>query len=153
MHQLIAMFIRDLLRELKVNGERAGLAVVAPFKLKVRTKKYRQPDVLFMKRENANRIVNELWDYADFVVEVVSEGGEERDYQDKIVAYAEAGVPEYWIVDPQARRVTQNVLVAGRYETVGEFAGNEVVAAKTVPGFRVVVRDLFESAERELKMQ
>jgi Uma2 family endonuclease len=39
----------------------------------------------------------------DIVVEVVSEGGEVRDYQDKRREYLAAGVREYWIIDPQKR--------------------------------------------------
>jgi Uma2 family endonuclease len=37
------------------------------------------------------------------VVEVVSEGGEERDYVEKREEYLRAGVSEYWILDPAAR--------------------------------------------------
>ncbi len=41
----------------------------------------------------------------DIVVEVVSEGGESRDYQEKRREYLAAGVREYWIIDPQKRAV------------------------------------------------
>ena len=36
------------------------------------------------------------------VVEVVSEGGEERDYVEKREEYLRIGVTEYWILDPTA---------------------------------------------------
>jgi Uma2 family endonuclease len=41
----------------------------------------------------------------DLVVEVVSKGGENRDYVDKAEEYLRAGVREYWVVDPFQRRV------------------------------------------------
>jgi Uma2 family endonuclease len=39
----------------------------------------------------------------DIVIEVVSEGGEERDYVEKREEYLRAGVTEYWILDPSLR--------------------------------------------------
>ena len=38
--------------------------------------------------------------------EVVSRGGEDRDYRVKRDEYLAFGLREYWIVDPSARRVT-----------------------------------------------
>jgi Uma2 family endonuclease len=40
------------------------------------------------------------------VVEVVSEGGEQRDYIEKREEYLRAGVLEYWILDPARRLLT-----------------------------------------------
>jgi Uma2 family endonuclease len=50
------------------------------------------------------------------VVEVVSPGQEDRDYRYKRSEYAVRQIPEYWIVDPLADRVTVLELVAGFYE-------------------------------------
>jgi Uma2 family endonuclease len=41
----------------------------------------------------------------DLVVEVVSKGGEKRDYEEKAEEYLRAGVREYWIVDPIKRQM------------------------------------------------
>lgn len=42
----------------------------------------------------------------DFVVEVVSPSNRKMDYVHKLALYREAGVREYWIVDPKHERVT-----------------------------------------------
>lgn len=42
----------------------------------------------------------------DFIIEVVSPGSRKRDYSTKNTIYLEAGVREYWIVDPARRRTT-----------------------------------------------
>lgn len=42
----------------------------------------------------------------DFIVEVVSPSSRTRDYQTKMVMYANAGVREYWIVDPLKKATT-----------------------------------------------
>ena len=46
------------------------------------------------------------WLGADLVLEVVSEDNPQRDYAIKRRDYAEAGIPEYWIVDGQQQTVS-----------------------------------------------
>lgn len=42
----------------------------------------------------------------DFVIEIVSPSSRKMDYSTKNVLYSEAGVREYWIVDPAKERTT-----------------------------------------------
>ncbi len=42
----------------------------------------------------------------DFVVEIVSPSSRKHDYRTKMTLYADAGVREYWIVDPAKERTT-----------------------------------------------
>lgn len=42
----------------------------------------------------------------DFIIEVVSPGSRRMDYAVKMNLYADAGVREYWIVDPMKNRTT-----------------------------------------------
>lgn len=49
------------------------------------------------------------------VVEVVSPNQAERDYRDKRQEYAARKIPEYWIVDPSAQKVTVLLLAEGFY--------------------------------------
>ena len=68
-----------------------------------------------------------------FVVEMVSpytnqnENNYRRDYIEKRREYEERGIPEYWIVDPQAKRVTVLTLVNDRYQAT-EFSGDRAIA-------------------------
>lgn len=41
----------------------------------------------------------------DWVIEIVSPGSRSMDYLKKLVKYMNAGVREYWIVDPENNRV------------------------------------------------
>ncbi len=41
----------------------------------------------------------------EIVIEVVSRGGEDRDYVEKREEYLRAGVKEYWILDPKRKRL------------------------------------------------
>ena len=39
----------------------------------------------------------------DFIIEIVSPGSRKMDYNKKVTLYSEAGVREYWIVDPSRK--------------------------------------------------
>jgi Uma2 family endonuclease len=90
-----------------------------------------------------------------WVAEIVSEGGEQRDYVTKREEYLVFGVKEYWIVDPRLRRVT--VLIRedatnGPQWSERQFQGEEVIASALLPGYQGKVADLWidvESDERE----
>lgn len=63
------------------------------------------------------------------VIEVVSPGElqRDRDYVAKRMQYQERGIPEYWIVDPEAETVLVVELTGGTYAEVGSFSGDEKV--------------------------
>ncbi len=67
-------------------------------------------------------------------VEVVSPGNEqiERDYVEKVAEYADAGITEYWIVDPISKKITVLVLEQGSYSK-NVFTGDEAIACVNFP--------------------
>lgn len=71
---------------------------------------------------------------ADVVFEIVSETTRERDWVEKRVEYAYAGVPEYWIIDPvQHRAEVCRLTAAGVYETVSD-GRDGVLKSEVFPG-------------------
>lgn len=85
------------------------------------------------------------------VVEVVSPGDENsenyrRDYQDKLIQYADREIPEYWIVDPDRSWVMVGVLRAGDYlfET---FRGDDVVISSAFPELKLTVAEILEAGQ------
>ena len=71
------------------------------------------------------------------VAEVVSPGDEDsenyiRDYQDKPKQYAEIGIPEYWIIDPDRAWVQVGTLLDGAYE-FQTFKDQEIIVSPTFP--------------------
>ena len=85
-----------------------------------------EPDLLFVANANLARLGDvALTGPADLVIEILSPATRDYDLGEKRTAYAAAGVPEYWMVDPQAAtllvdrpagtRVAE--LKTGRYET------------------------------------
>lgn len=61
----------------------------------------------------------------ELVVEILSDGTRKVDRILKFAEYAEAGIPQYWIIDldPPATTLTAYVLIDGNYELSGELTG------------------------------
>lgn len=98
-HQAIVVFLIELLnRFARVTG---GVARVAPIRLRLWPGKIREPDLLFLASATDPRRQNAYWTGADLVVEIVSPDDPDRDLTTKRREYAQAGIPEYWIVDPR----------------------------------------------------
>lgn len=83
----------------------------------------REPDLLVLSEETAaalegatHCLVTHDMPPPLLVVEVVSPKQENRDYRHKRTEYAGRQIPEYWIVDPIAQKVTILEWVDGLYE-------------------------------------
>lgn len=128
-----------------VRNER-GIALFAPLRLRIREGRYREPDLLLLRDANDPRRQDRYWLGADLVVEVVSRDDPERDYVQKREDYADLGIPEYWIVDPQADTITVLTLDSGRYVDHGVFGPGDVASSATLRGFRAPVADILRPA-------
>jgi Uma2 family endonuclease len=139
-HQLIAFFLHRLLESF-VSMHALGTVVGAPYKVQLWERKYREPDVIFVRSEHASRMGEDYSDGADLVMEVVSgsESDRHRDLVKKRGEYAKAGIPEYWIVDPEEGRITVLTLDGAEYAVHGTFARGEQATSKLLPGFVVDV--------------
>jgi Uma2 family endonuclease len=71
-------------------------------------------------------------------IEVVSPDSIKRDYRFKRAEYASFGIPEYWIVDPAAQKVTVLQLVEGLYEDK-KYQGNDRIASSIFPEIKLTV--------------
>ena len=109
--------------------------------------KIRKPDVLFLREEEDHKRTNRMWYGADFAVEVVSDDDPNRDWKTKRAEYAQAGIPEYWIVDPRDRTVTVLTLPEGasEYAEVGRYGEGATAPSVLLEGFTVNVSDMFSA--------
>src|SRR5439155_13961343 len=75
------------------------------------------PDLQCFRRDRLHHLQTYYFDGpADLVIEVTLPGHEEQDAVVKRRAYAVGGVPEYWVVDPTARRFDILRLTPDGYE-------------------------------------
>jgi Uma2 family endonuclease len=144
LHQAIVAFIYEALA-MFVRSARLGTARFAPLAVRTVGSKCRMPDVLFLLAEHDDKRHNDLWDTADLVLEVVSGDSKdrERDFVTKRAEYARGGIPEYWIVDPETRKVTVLSLRGEQYEEHGVFSEGESATSVLLPGFSVAVTEVF----------
>ncbi|MEZ4835244.1 MAG: Uma2 family endonuclease [Caldilineaceae bacterium] len=99
-----------------------------------------QPDIFLVNAEDAE-IVGEKYveGVPALVVDVLSPSNWLDDRRTKLEIYAEAGVSEYWIVDPRARTVEVFTLADQGYELLGRYAVGEVASSRLLDGFAVAV--------------
>ena len=125
--------------------DRGGTVLFAALRLRIRGGKFRGPDLLALRDAADPRRRNDYWLGADLVMEVVSPDDPRRDVEDKRADYAEAGIPEYWIVNPVDETVTVLALTDGEYTEHGVFRPGERADSPSLPGFSIAVRDVFDA--------
>ncbi|MDE0076775.1 MAG: Uma2 family endonuclease [Caldilineaceae bacterium] len=141
-HQLLVIALFELLRNFVREGQ-LGTVLLAPMRVQLWPGKFREPDILFMRSEHDDRRSDRFWEGADLVMEVVSPDDPERDKVTKRREYAQAEVPEYWIVDPADASITVLTLQGQEYALYGEFVSGETATSVLLDRFTVEVTAVF----------
>jgi Uma2 family endonuclease len=87
----------------------------------------------------------------DLVVEILSPSTVKHDLLYKFNKYLEAGVREYWIVDPDEKTVSVYVLEGGRF-VFYEYEWETAVQASALPGFTLELKSVFTASEDSPKL-
>jgi Uma2 family endonuclease len=145
-HQDLVFMLAQLLARF-VKARNLGKVLLAPLRVKVGLNKYREPDVVFMLKEHSQRRNDKYWDGADLVMEVLSPDDRNRDLVKKRREYAWAGIPEYWLIDPEYRTITVLSLSEQHYVVHGEFTLGEQATSRLLEGFTVDLTALFTPEE------
>lgn len=143
-HQDIVEFFLALLRHL-VEHRGEGWVRSSKFQMKLDVvPSGREPDVVYLSEENRDRMTGTYIDGpADFVLEVVSPESGPRDRGNKYYEYEKAGVPEYWLVDPEREVLTLSRLTNGQYRTVFEGRDGRVESS-VIDGFWIKAEWLWD---------
>lgn len=144
-HQRILKYLLAALSAF-VEQRELGEVLFAGLRVRLRPGKLREPDIVFMATGHESRKSEDYWTAADLVMEVVSGSPEDRkrDLVDKRAEYAEAGIPEYWIVDPRPRTITVLKLKGKKYAVHGRFRRGGRATSALLPGFGVDVKTVFD---------
>jgi Uma2 family endonuclease len=141
-HQAVSAAIQFLLyQHVKIGG--LGTVRDAPYDVYLDERNVVQPDLCVVLTANARRIKDEgLHGAPDLVVEVLSKSTAARDLAEKLEIYRAAGVPEYWVVDPDARAVHLYRLQDSRQRT--SYKSGDALKSPLLPNFSPDVRRFFE---------
>ncbi len=102
-----------------------------------------QPDIVVVLRRHLEIVKDERIEGApDLVVEILSPWNWNVDRQKKFRIYAKAGVPEYWIIDPEKRTIELYSLRGYIYHMLGKYGVGESVRSKILAGFEVAVEEI-----------
>ena len=106
------------------------------------------PDVAVTLSGQAGRIVGGYFEgVPDIVVEVLS-SDRNRDLIRKRQLYAEAGVPEYWIFDPENDTALLLELRNGDYVSRGLLTADDTLTTPLLPGLAIPLAELFHHRQR-----
>ncbi len=146
LHQRIVRFL-FLLFDQFVSDRNLGEVLFSPLPVRLWPGKFREPDILFLRSGRGE--YRGRPEGADLVVEVISEGevNRRRDLQIKPPEYAKAGIPEYWIVDPEKQEIMVLALEDGTYQKHGIFGLQQRATSLVLPGFEVSVQEVFASGQ------
>ena len=143
-HQGVNMELASLLHGF-VKSRGLGRVYFAPFDVVLSDVDVVQPDLLFVSNERSNIITPaNVRGAPDLVVEIRSPSTAGRDWTIKRGPYARYGVKEYWVVDPDERRIWVLLLGDGRLDEVGSYGMGDVLTSPTLEGLSIDLNDIFQ---------
>ena len=103
-----------------------------------------QPDVIVVC--DPNKITeNTINGAPDLVIEVLSPSTSRKDRWFKYISYQQAGVKEYWIIDPENRSVEVYVLQDAQYRKDHVYDSEGIIKTTLFEELEIAVIDIFEA--------
>ena len=105
-----------------------------------------RPDVAGWRRERLPRLPNTFPCLVrpDWVCEILSRSNAVTDLLDKVRIYHAAGVPHYWILDPDRETLRVHRWAEPGYQVVLDVGRDAVVRAEPFDAIEIAVIDLFD---------
>jgi Uma2 family endonuclease len=141
-HQIVSgRLIRYLDRH--VDDGNSGMVFTVPTGVRLTSDTLVIPDLCFVSHSRRLDPSATTFDEApDLIVEILSPGTRRRDLTIKRELYERFAVPEYWVVDPDARTITILALRDGRYEPV-PLGDDGAVHSRVLPGLPLTLEQIF----------
>lgn len=141
-HQIILMEIAVLVHAYLKKTKLKCRAFFAPYDVRLDQDDYTmvQPDFLIIcdRSKYEGGICCE--GAPDLVMEIVSASDPDRDYRLKLRKYKNAGVREYWIIDPEEMRITVHTFGVGNLSAIYSF--DDIVKSKIYPGLEIDFKEI-----------
>lgn len=145
-HQNVVWELGTALRQF-VKAHKLGIVVGSPVDVYFNEVQAYQPDLIFISNERADIITGmNVQGAPDLVAEVLSPATGYYDLTKKRRVYEQAGVREYWLVDPIERTVTVLTAEGGRYVEHQRLVEEGIATSVVLDGFEITLDDLFTLA-------
>ena len=145
-HQRIAFNLAWFLRAF-VQENSLGEVFIAPYDVVPSQFNVLQPDVIFVSADQQSIITDaNIQGAPALLIEVVSPSTLTRDREVKRNIYAEHGVREYWLVDPDARTITVMSLHGKELRETGQYSAADTLSSLTLPGLSLDLASIFPPA-------
>ena len=120
-------------------SRKADQVLASGYRLRIDDRRGTMPDVQFYRRGNppAGQEKGLERGRPDLVVEVISPSSRSKDSVRKLYDYAAIGVPEYWLLDPEAHTLERLVLRDGVYSIVEAVEGDALFQPEGFDGLEV----------------
>jgi len=144
-HNLIQSLLSRLL-SIFVDKNKLGRVGVDKMMISLTRNDY-EPDVCFWNKEIAHTFEKNqvLFPAPDFIAEIISKATQKRDRGIKFTDYANHGVFEYWLIDPEQLSIEQYKLYQGKFEIYSTFKqATGTISSFAVEGFSIPVKAIFD---------
>ena len=129
-----------------VKGAGLGQVFIAPLDVVLSNVNVVQPDLLFISNARQHILTDaNVQGAPDLVVEVLSPSTASRDWRAKVDIYAQHGVQEYWLVDPEARRVWVMARTEDALTEVANYGPADTLTSPTLQGFTANLSEVFQA--------
>lgn len=105
-----------------------------------------EPDICFFRKEVADTFEDNqmIFPVPDFVVEVLSPSTEKIDRGVNFRDYEAHGVNEYWIVDPQNKKLEHYILMGDQFQ---KSKNSEIIKSNVLEGLKLPIKAIFDKTE------
>jgi Uma2 family endonuclease len=142
-HQMISIRLQTRLFRF-VEERNLGVVLEAPIDVYLEETETYQPDIIYIAGDRLHIIEQARINGApDLVVEILSPSTAYYDLKKKARKYAEHGVKEYWIVDPEEKSIELYRGVEGAFVREERVEETGTVKSRLLEGFEVEAPELF----------
>lgn len=142
--------VQFLLWEVLMHAARKSGAVVlgAPMDTVLANHSVVQPDLLYVSAGRRHIVKEKVEGTPELVIEVLSPQTARRDRVEKLKLYAESGVREYWIVDPEGKQIDFLVCHEGTFAVV--LARDGCYKSEVMPEIELDLADFWREVDRRV---
>lgn len=143
-HQIVSHRLHCLLEEFFWQEDPKGKILCAPIDLTLSETDVIQPDLVYVPGDSQIIEATRLNGIPKLIVEIISLSSRTRDRVIKLRIYQKAGVPHYWIVDPETKIIEAYGLKDGEYTLRSCAAEDEILTHPDFPELKIELAVLWD---------